>query len=434
VTNQKIHHSIRCGGPQRQNHRAQSHFALLILDVSNKTFHIHDGLNFHLGSWSAHALWALKSVKFIPNESTKARRYLITKNNATDDFSYAKTPSPSTRGKWTVLKGRGNIVQVDGHNCGPIACINGWDKNAFSPSEKPLKEYRTFRKQVCDEYLSLLKNYTSILLVRPNPVYYDLATLSPQDDNSNDCDKDEFTDALCLICCGKGSDTNPMQPTTCCQSLFHISCLMEYKLAATVEYHICGKVIISQQTPDQVTNRKLSYDSVSPAKPKTLDKLLGLGSSDEDENMGDVKQDSDDTDALDASYESIKAAHAHRKRQQLFNQAQSRKRQQTQGRKLLQQHHLSLEPIMPGMLVSIRVDKRDQAGSGQGILLSVVFNVRQSTKAVQVVMEHGVLCHKKVPRWFPPSEYAIRITVPFNQLTSVHARVKDGGTFNYVDM
>lgn len=134
---------------------AASHYALLHLKIDLQELIIYDGLGMPCGKWKPHMAYML--ARF----GISSDKWQIREAKSGDDSDGLK------------------IVQRDGYNCGPIACMVLW--KIFKPAMIDLKKIQQsqYRLLVVYELKRLLKIYRQKLVVftkKPNENQVDLNT------------------------------------------------------------------------------------------------------------------------------------------------------------------------------------------------------------------------------------------------------------------
>jgi hypothetical protein len=166
----------------------KSHFVVLYYDLGAKTVVVFDGLRFKIETWIKHIVFTVKRYGLVPLAANYAA---VPSQDCVDVVLDTSTRSSQKRtavSKQTVISFEGHrnpwIVghdtsyqQIDGHNCGPIACIKLMEIfgarepgtiHEIGTDPKHLDE--TYRTLVMNYYESRLKLYDSILKVQFRPL------------------------------------------------------------------------------------------------------------------------------------------------------------------------------------------------------------------------------------------------------------------------
>jgi hypothetical protein len=135
----------------------RQHFALLSIDVKKSVVQVFDGLGYQLSNWFNHVENILKRCKLL------RRLHAIKWTNKRNKNIYHIENT-----KWKITKGVSFVKQLNGHDCGPIACLKIMSIfNRLNIAE--IENTSDFiRNVVMTEFQDLLKLTKSVLFVARN--------------------------------------------------------------------------------------------------------------------------------------------------------------------------------------------------------------------------------------------------------------------------
>lgn len=128
---------------------ADGHYAVMEIDIHERIIRICDGLKLSLERWKMHIVHALKRIQL-----------LVLNDEATfvTTMDHHKQLNMKVKGDvdW-IVKSDSFVVQRDGWNCGPIACLKIW--KMFSPGSLDMNklEVGEYRKKILDKYQQLIE-------------------------------------------------------------------------------------------------------------------------------------------------------------------------------------------------------------------------------------------------------------------------------------
>ena len=190
------------------NYQSQ-HFAVIRILVNKSKVEVFDGFSYPLTRWTPHILNALKRTKLVKLGATLEDTFQYTVEGET---------RPHSDSKWLVC-GCTMLQQVNGFDCGPIACIvarhllSDGNRNANSVAPK------FWRKDVVQHYQTLFRLNEEQLMITKckipshNPEVIDLAA-----------SLEELEMETCPICLGPVDGEDKYEAP--CKHQYHMECLL----------------------------------------------------------------------------------------------------------------------------------------------------------------------------------------------------------------
>jgi len=339
---------------------AKDHYAVLEFRLEEKMVYVYDGLKKDINSWEKHISYILKQV----GASRK-------------DWKV---------GNATIFHSR-CIIQRDGWNCGPIACMVMW--GLFNPSTTFQDKWNTsnsvasFRKTVVQETKKCLADFGNTFLVR---LRADVITIDGDVMQANTGKIDDVPD--CPICLTPAivtsSDTNDVTSLPQCSHLFHDNCIIE-----CLKYSLCCP--LCKKAPDDESNILNNYKYCQFIKTKG--------------NIEDA----------------------------------NKKRKETQSKQAEKMKRLrgACVTVEVGDLIRIYIPKVDKPPSKSMDVMGVVLSVIDKTKTITAATRHGMIGRgnqgKKTPYHLSPDQYNVLEDLAgiHKDLASIQDQVKNNDNFNW---
>ena len=304
---------------------------MLELDLKFKTVYVTDGLSRPLESWKQHWEWILNRLA---------------------------VPEGVKGGDWMALKcDKGVPKQVDGFNCGPLACARLW--NVFSPGGcdvEALYSGGTLRKAIVEELLRLVSCFEKELFRVAKPVIDLLVDEEKWYENST----------TCSTCLAVTSDENRIV-YDCCNSAFHSSCLDLWRQSFADKSEVfcpicCGECpsLEDRKTPKKEDGR-LTPKNKPASTPSTAEAERALAELGSD-----------------------------RRRRRELSDAKRKLEQEKQGEMMKKLRRDNIH-VKRGDVVSIKVDVRDRAQHNSMGLVGIVLKTAKDSGASIIAVEAGVL-------------------------------------------
>jgi len=200
------------------------HFVLAELDLASKVCKISDGLQFSLRTWKYHVTNLLKRCKLICIDSVSSydpkTKILSIIGGVFDD-------------ECTIEWDDKFIKQVDGYNCGPLACLKLQQIFTSIDAYEGI-DPDNYRSWVVSSFRTLVKKYNDKLFVSV-PVY-----------KLEGCeDAEQVEHATCDVDCFCGDDKGPVNATIimkCCKKVTHAECAYRW-FDSCRTCHFCRKPV-----------------------------------------------------------------------------------------------------------------------------------------------------------------------------------------------
>ena len=183
---------------------SHSHFAVFYYDLMEATVTVFDGLHSDIRKWERHVvttlkIYNLKPLDAIPKSLTTTSTVKNGRNRTTVSrimqISFTSDIDPDQAwADWTVFNDT-SIRQVDGINCGPIACIKVMEAfGILGPgSLSAIAEKDAYRMVVMNYYKKCISKYKNdiFLEVRRCKVVQGKTNATAQDQKSDDDKSDD---------------------------------------------------------------------------------------------------------------------------------------------------------------------------------------------------------------------------------------------------
>jgi hypothetical protein len=177
------------------------HFALLYFDLQEATVTVLDGLRVDIRKWERHIIYTLKVCCLKPLDARPSSLTTTTtvKRDNRDivtrvmNISFKSDSDPDRAWpEWTVTNDP-SIRQVDGFNCGPIACVKVMEVfGILEPgSLSVIEEYGSYRTVVMNYYQECISKYNNEIFLEVRKFKLDRATLKESAEAQGRDEEDE---------------------------------------------------------------------------------------------------------------------------------------------------------------------------------------------------------------------------------------------------
>jgi hypothetical protein len=315
-----------------------SHYSILVINLADCKLEIFDGLGYALETWTDHATNVLKRCRLVSLDATC--RWRTPKGEQHLEFRLTGS-NPTT---WSLCQGKPFYVQLNGFDCGPIACLKIMEiYGVVDDFDLETVTEATIRHVVMDRFAFLLRLHAEDLNVP------DYSTQSAQDEVER-----------CIICTEAITDEFlGVDDMPCCRN----NCVHKFCLETWAQ---CSSTCI-------FCTKSLTYSAdsetkpfVSPVKGKDAKLLLEL---------------------LESVAEPFGKVKAHRK--QATNKRKARQDHQAMKMKQWRKDDKSSDCAL-GAVVCLQMDHRD-VSHPRGVL-GVVFEISTSgAGGCRIVTEHGII-------------------------------------------
>jgi hypothetical protein len=365
----------------------RSHYGVMEITIASKTITIFDGLSHPILNWTDHILNALKRCKLVtlgvthtvtPEDLDLGQTRQTVRSNA-----YSMNLDTDT---WRLQRGH-FISQLDGFNCGPIACMKILELYSLVDALEAQQVYQAnkVRKVVINYWKRFLQACSGDLPVRVRQRNRELnrgdgvnpsveAALSASS-NAMDASMD-----LCFCC----SDALSMEliRLPCCQKTVHRLCLLGC-LSMNSQCLHCRKVLDMSKVPEYPIIKRDNN------LPETPDSSRVIRSLQHDLNYAQGRTPLRESDRI---------REESREKKRLGQLVQANKMIRLQG------DQLRKEGCGPGAVVTVRPDYRE-VSHGIGIV-GIVFKCMPSG-GVRVATQYGIISHANAVRWYPADQYVM---------------------------
>ena len=137
-----------------------SHFAVLLFDLEARQVTVYDGLPTDLKDWKAHITYILRKYGVEDYNDDMPQVDLISRTDCEEVLMLFF--SDETKGPWAVAKDP-KLKQLDGINCGPIACMKVMEICGIIPkstvAEAPKIHQQGYRGIVMEYYNRFMRRY-----------------------------------------------------------------------------------------------------------------------------------------------------------------------------------------------------------------------------------------------------------------------------------
>jgi len=311
--------------------RKGGHFAVLELDLEFKTVFVTDGLSRPLESWKQHWEWILSRLA---------------------------VPEGVKGGDWMTLKcEKGVPKQVDGHNCGPLACARLWNIFSLGGCDvEALYSAGTLRKAVVDELLRLVSCFEKELFQVTKPVI----------DLPDDAEGTYENSETCSSCLAAVSEENRVL-YNCCNSTFHASCIELWVQSFADSSQVfcpvcCGECPSNEgREKEEKKDEGLSPENKFSSAPNTA-----------------------------AAARALSQLGTERRARRELSDTKRKLEQEKQGEMMKKLRRDNIH-VNRGDVVSLKVDVRDRAQHNSMGLVGIVLKTAKESGASIIAVEAGVL-------------------------------------------
>ena len=365
------------------------HYAVMELDILKNRCVIYDGLYFRLGKWSDHAVSGLRRTKLIGPEET----YTLD-NDGMGGLIFTFECSR----QWSFTRGE-FIKQLDGCNCGPLACSKVLEIFGILSRRDLERAYRlnSIRKCVVDMWKVFVRKCNDDLLVhkrvKKSQVETVASTTMPVLSDVANAEQDPLEVCHCF------EDHPDMDVVTlpCCSSLWHRDCILSWR-----EYFpdcpYCGNVFDSVQVITKYAVIDRSQGQFISKSPNITPRTRRL--------RGGVKRNLQDIefDKAFGTPEFLRNADLERR----TSQEKKRQAQLRQAERMIKTRgKANLEVgLTPGAVLSIKPDYRDVSHPMN--IIAIAYKTKP-TGGVLAATEYGLLCHSTDKKlfWIAHDNYTI---------------------------
>ena len=365
---------------------AQSHFALLDINISTRIIKVTDGLNYPPSTWKDHIIHILIKYNLVPSE--------IQYNSMVNTSTYKEGSSlrfkiPPINGSY-ILVHNTSVIQTDGYNCGPIVC--GEAARILCDTHAGIQGDGDFtRNLVMNDYNTMVTECVSndTLRVRRNNQLYVIDDADKVEHNSGET----FS---CGICLDKITDDEFKLP---CAHTGHASCL-------SIWFRCNSSCIICRAEVNEVTRNQLQVlcedtevhttSSVAFSRkrppPTEIQKTI---------NSVSQRKKTKCKDETQQLLIELKISTAMRKRQcTAYANALNREKNTKQNALMTKRFENSAKDLClkKGDLVRVMVPKQCRARSNHTNITGIIYHVSEKTHCPYVVSEYGIIGNtKKTP-------------------------------------
>lgn len=392
----------------------RDHYSVLVMEKHEKVIKIFDGLSRPLTDWKNHVVNILKITKLIHRLSAHT-------HECHDSGKRSEHIIITVDGQeWSIQRGWFR-KQIDGYNCGPIACLKIME--LFDCSEyrimddETLNDVSCYRSIVMQKFENLVKRCNHDLNVSVPVELFDIASVEDASKGTNDTVDEDNGTVNCF--CMQHSKHVVVMMLSCCGQTLHKACLAHWLKSQSTCVYCRGDIL-----PDDVIRCTVADEdaaSVDEVRDSTsaLDAAVSCNN-----NVTSLPMDA----SKDEFGTPIRPAHVAQK----HARQKKRDRQEQQSKVMKRRHQKAMieKGVVVGAVVTVKMDIRDVSHPHgiQGVVVST-----NGTGGVIVCSQWGVLVQgvQKREYWIPRDRYKVvyeadHDAVVSDELDNIKAEVLNG--------